>query len=113
MARARRSPPEKKQLSLARDRPLLAKNPKAFRKNWPKKKQAVQGAFRTAQRDAIASGDDPASVSRRELRKWGPSPLGEVVADKLTQRDKLRANPRKSSEARARRAARRGRRKVA
>jgi len=109
VARRTRSPQEKKQLSLERDRPLTAEYPKAFRKQWPRTKATAQRAFRHAQRQALDAGSEDATGVRRRVRKWPQPRLGDVVATKLQRRVRLEAIPRKSAVARHRRALRRRR----
>jgi hypothetical protein len=107
----RRSPAEKKRLSLERDHPVSAKYPHAFRKNWSIKKRAAEGGRRTAERVALAADpDEPAPVRRREVRKWRVAPLGEAIAIKQARRAGLREQPRKAAAARERRRVRRGKR---
>jgi hypothetical protein len=110
VAKRRRSPQEKKRLSLERDRPVASSEyPKAFRKQWPRKKARAERARRSADRQALTV--DPAGfvpARRKRVRKWGTATLGEVIADKLERRAKLRAEPRKSAAARERRRRRRG-----
>jgi hypothetical protein len=66
-------------------------------------------SYRAALRRAVADGTDPAGVARRAFSKWTQAPLGGVIAEKLSRRARLRTTPRKSPEARARCALRRGR----
>lgn len=109
MGRRRLTPQEKKRLSLGRDTPLSAKYPKAFRKHWPRKKAAAERAFRHAQRQSLAVGDEDLAIRREEIRKWPQARLGEVIATRAQRRAKLQRTPRKSAAARARRARRRSR----
>lgn len=111
MPRRRRAPPEKKRQSLARDTPLSAKYPKAFRKQWPRVKAVAERAFRHARRRLLDAGDEDATVRREVVRKWSQPQLGEVIASHAQRRAGLQANPRKSPAARARRAMRRRRNK--
>ena len=113
MARRTRSPQEKKQLSLAKDTPLGAKYPKAFRKKWPVKKARAKRSFRHAQRHALERDpDNDVPPTTRFPRKWGQATLGEVIVAKTERRAAVAANPRKSPAARARRQARRSRRRI-
>jgi hypothetical protein len=43
------------------------------------------------------------------VRKWPPTPLGELIKEKAARREGLREQPRKSVQARQRRRQRRGR----
>jgi hypothetical protein len=109
MGRRRRTPPEKKRLSLERDTPLGAKYPKGFRKHWPRKQAAAERAFRHAQRQSLDTGNADAAVRRRTVRKWSQAKLGEVIAVNAERRAGLQETPRKSAAARARRARKRRR----
>ena len=109
MARRKRTPQEKKRLSLERDTPLSAKYPKAFRKQWPRTKARAEREFRHAQRRALEAGNADMPVSRETVRKWPQPRLAEVIARKAQRRAKLEVNPRKPAATRARRAQRRGR----
>lgn len=109
MPRRHRSPQEKKKLSLDRDHPLSTKFPKALRKHWPQRVASAQRSFRHASKQALATEHDPADVHRPVVRKWGTGAhLADVIAEKKARRAKLAAEPRKSPEARTRRAKRRG-----
>lgn len=113
MPKRRRSPQEKKRISLARDRPVSSEYPKSFRKQWPRKKAFAERARRTAERQALTT--DPggfAAVPRRRVVKWGTITLGEKVAVQLERRAALREQPRNSAAARERRRKRRGRRQA-
>jgi hypothetical protein len=110
VARRQRSPQEKKALSLARDRPLVAKYPKAFRKKYPRKKAYAEGARRSADRQSLAADPLGFTPAPRELvRKWGAPSLGDVIAGKKERRARVAAEPRKSAAARERRRLKRGR----
>ena len=109
MGRRRLTPQQKKRQSLARDTPLAAKYPKGFRKHWPRKKAVAERAFRHAQRQSIAAGNDDPAVRRRTVRKWPQAKLGETIAANAQRRAGLQETPRKSAEARARRARKRRR----
>lgn len=98
-------PSLKKQLRLDRDHRVAAENPKAFRKNWPKKKAGGKRRLRRAQNraiDAAAAADavhDVASdVRNKKLaklpRKHGVVSLREAVELKRARR--LRVAGRKS-----------------
>jgi hypothetical protein len=108
MPRRRRSPQEKKKLSLARDNlSTTGEAPHALRNHWKKKKRSAEHGRRTAERISLAvQPDDFVPVRRRTVRKWGWARLGDAIAAKL----KARANqtPRKSAAARERRRLRRG-----
>jgi hypothetical protein len=86
MARFRRSPQDKKRLSLERDTPLSAEYPKGFRKKWPRKKAAAERAFRHALRQRLVAGDETPAVRRKIVRKWRQPPLGEVIASRARKR---------------------------
>lgn len=127
-----RSPQEKKRLSLERDRPVMAEYPKAFRRNWPRKKAyaerarrhnakqqlstyagaaAAAGATNASATDVATTADDTdlGQVKRERVVKWGTSTLGEVIPAKIARRAALQQNPRNSPAARERRRRRRSR----
>lgn len=108
--RRRRSPQEKKQLSLARDNlSTTGEAPHALRNHWKKKKRSAERARRTAERISLdTQPDNFAPVRRRTVRKWGWAKLGEAIPDKLAKR--ADQTPRKSKAARDRRRVRRGKR---
>jgi len=108
MARRRRSPQEKKRLSLARDNlSTTGEAPHALRKHWKKKKRSAERARRTAERVAVEVRPEAfAPVRRRTVRKWGGPRLGEAIAVKKAAR--ADQTPRKSAAARERRRLRRG-----
>ncbi len=108
MARRRRSPQEKKRLSLARDNlSTTGEAPHALRNQWKKKKRRAESARRTAERIAVkVRPDDFAAVRRRTVRKWGSVRLGQAIAAKLEAR--ADQTPRKSTTAREHRRLRRG-----
>lgn len=107
MPRRRRSPPEKKRLSLARDNlSTTGEAPHALRNHWKKKKRGAERARRTAERVALeVRPDDFAPVRRPTVRKWGFARLGAEIAEKLERR--ADETPRKSAAARERRRLRR------
>jgi hypothetical protein len=109
MPRRRRSPPEKKRLSLARDNlSTTGEAPHALRNHWKKKKRNAERVRRTAERVALAvQPDDFAPVRRPTVRKWGYARLGEDIARKLEGRAASSKKPRKSAAARERRRLRR------
>jgi hypothetical protein len=109
MGPRRRTPQEKKRLSLERDTPLSAKYPKAFRKQWPRTKATAERALRHAQHRALAAGNEDAGVERKVVRKWPQPRLAEVIAGKARRRAKLQRAPRKAAATRARRARKRRR----
>jgi len=108
--RRRRSPPEKKRLSLARDNlSTTGEAPHALRNHWKRKKRSAEKARRGAEREALAvQPGDFTPVRRRTVRKWGFARLGEAIAAKRETREKLMTSPRKSEAARERRRVRRG-----
>ena len=114
MPRRRRSPPEKKRLSLARDNLMTSgESQHALRKHWRKKKRNAERVRRTGERVALAvQPDDFAPVRRPRVRKWGYARLGEEIAAKRERRADLQVNPRKAAAARKRRRLRRGKRRA-
>jgi hypothetical protein len=108
VAGRRRSPQEKKELSLKKDTPLDAKTPKGFRKHWPKKKAGPTRANRHAVKQTLHEEPEAESLpARKEIRKWPQRSLGETIASKRERRAGVNEKPRKSEAARARRRARR------
>ena len=105
----RRSPQEKKKLSLARDNLMrTGEPPHALRKNWKRKKRGAERARRTAERVALETRPGEfAPVRRATVRKWGFARLGEQIADNKESANKVR----KSAAARERRRLRRGRKR--
>src|SRR5512138_1629113 len=104
-----RSPQEKKRISLARDRPVMSEYPKAFRRNWPRKKayaerarrhnakqqlstyagaSAAAGATNASATDVAETADttDLGEIRRERVVKWGTATLGEVIPQKLALR---------------------------
>jgi hypothetical protein len=108
--RRRRTPQERKELSLARDTVDAGEYPKAFRRKHPLQQARAERAARRELRRRLAEGrEDVPEVRRREVRKWPPARLGDLVRGKLARREQLRESPRKSPEARERRRRRRRR----
>jgi hypothetical protein len=102
--RRRRTPQERKHLSLERDTVDRGKYPKAFRRKHPVQQAEAERAARREVRRRLANGhDDVDEVRRREVRKWSPAGLRDLIRAKLARRLHLQENPRKSPEARARR----------
>jgi hypothetical protein len=67
---ARKTPQEKKRLSLKKNHPLQAEYPKAFRKGWPRKRRAAEKGLRTkvGQELARAEGGGGAKADGLEGR---------------------------------------------
>lgn len=97
MGERRKTPQEKKRLSLERDHPLLAEYPKAFRKKYPRKRRKAQKGLRTKvsqelhrasgpHDEALADRVVPERFRRKEVRKWGAAQLGEVIKSKQERR---------------------------
>jgi hypothetical protein len=92
----RRTPQEKKQLSLRKDHVVLAEYPHAFRKNWPKKKVRTNQVYRHKIRQVLSiqyeiDQIDLAeaaikAIARKPIRKWGVVSLGERINNKLEVR---------------------------
>lgn len=112
MARRRKTPQEKKRLSLARDNlSTTGEAPHALRNHWKKKKRSAERARRTAERIVLeVRPDEFAPVRRRTVRKWSSPRLGAAIAAKMEER--ADPTPRKSAAARQRRRLRRGRKRV-
>jgi hypothetical protein len=92
-------PQQKKRLSYKKD--FIndrSESVQGFRKTWPRKKAYANQAHRHEVRqllhtvegiavsDAAAEEIHPLSVRRKQLRKWQPLPLGEVVKLRLSDR---------------------------
>lgn len=106
-----RTPPEKKRLSLTRERDAQGKSNKGFRTQWPKKKAASERGHRHAVKQTLTTDPDSERLpDRKPVRKWeGSAPrLDEKIAAKKTRRETTQKTPRKNPEARSRRRARRG-----
>jgi len=93
----RKSPQEKKKLSLEKDHPLQAKYPHVFRKSWSKKRRYAEKSLRNKVRQELerARGEvnqdliddlDTTRHRRIEIRKWGSFSLGEVIRHKEARR---------------------------
>ena len=93
----RRTPQEKKKLSLEKDHPLQAKYPHAFRKSWRKKRRHAEKSARNKLRQEVeqirgeVSKDllddlDTNNHRRVEIRKWDSLSLGEVIKHKEARR---------------------------
>ena len=98
MGERRKTPQEKKRLSLERDHPLLAKYPKRFRKTWPVKRRkaekGLRGKVSQELQRAVGTNDEsqsenvlPERFVRKQVRKWGSLPLGEVIKAKRERRE--------------------------
>lgn len=109
---ARRTPQEKKRLSLKKDHPLVAEYPHAFRKSWPKKKRRAQRTFRRKTKQALDQGKgpiDPAAeewvdsggIRRKPVNNWGAPALGEVIKRKKIRRIESYRRKKKVKAARA------------
>ena len=108
-SRRRRTPQERKRLSLERDTVDVSEYPKAFRRQHPLKQAKAERAARREVRSRLAQGrEDADAVRRREVRSWPLTRLGDLIAGKLARRREVQDNPRKSPEARERRRRRRG-----
>lgn len=106
------SPQEKKALAYERDVvDAWGENQKAFRKTWPKKKARLQRSYRREWRESLRSQDsdaiDDRAIRRTPHMKWTGPRLGEWVQNREERAERLRQDPRKSTEARERRRQRR------
>lgn len=119
MAKKQKSPQEKKELSLKRDRRnTYGENDKSSRKNIPRSKAiSLRAVRRTAKTDTRRVADDndtraeitASTLTKRRLQKgdWkkGPDePLGKVIKDQLKAR--VRREGRKSAARKGRDATR-------
>jgi hypothetical protein len=93
----RRTPREKKQLEYTKDFINNAEYPQSFAKSWPRKESITHRSFRRKVRQlntslAIRSegdfpeGHEPEAIRRRIVRKWGVTPMGEVVSFRIATR---------------------------
>ncbi|HNY33003.1 MAG TPA: hypothetical protein PKO15_19150 [Fibrobacteria bacterium] len=100
------TPQEKKRHSLAKDHPLQAEAPKAFRRKWPKSKRIAEKVLRAKIRDHLhalqgAVGPDlvddidTTRFKRPVIRKWGCASLAGVIARK--QHRRIRSKGRKQA----------------
>ena len=98
---ARKSPQEKKRLSLLKDRRnTYGENSKASRKAIPRHKKAQRRAVRRIQKQVLVAGTQRVADADEELsmrlashetwvwKKTPDTPLGEVLAEKLKRRAK-------------------------
>jgi hypothetical protein len=114
VVRRKRTPQEKKRLSLERDTADAGfKGQRSSRRGWAKKKARLERAYRKAWKrslQAAAGSDDEDSISvRREPHRKSALPrLREKIQNRQWRRARLQAEPRKLEEARARRRRRRG-----
>jgi hypothetical protein len=87
------TPQEKKRHSLAKDHPLQAEAPKAFRRKWPKSKRIAEKVLRARIRDHLhalrgsvsseaVDATDTTRFKRPVVRKRGCASLAEVIAQK-------------------------------
>ncbi|MBK9578573.1 MAG: hypothetical protein IPK50_11885 [Fibrobacterota bacterium] len=87
------TPQEKKRHSLAKDHPLQAEAPKAFRRKWPKSKRIAEKVLRAKIRDHLhvlrgsvnpdaVDATDTTRFKQPVIRKWGCASLAEVIAQK-------------------------------
>jgi hypothetical protein len=108
--KARRSPQAKKRLSLTRDRIIDAKWPKAFRKNWPKKKARAERSYRRTVKQGLKSPDLDETEERllnsrrKPVKKWPGSALtlAAMIAERRRRRTKRYRRKIKSKAALAR-----------
>lgn len=103
----RRSPQEKKRLSLKKDRRnRYGESPHAARKSIPLRKRLRSRAERHASKvplvavdeDALAVEAAAARAERKRKKSWKKSPdvaLGAVLKSKVARRERLQRNPRK------------------
>ncbi len=103
----RRTPPEKKRLSLERDRRnTYGESPHAARKSIPRRKRqrareerhAAHVPLAAVDEDALAVDLAAARAARKRRSSWGKTPdkpLGTVIARKQARRERLQVNPRK------------------
>lgn len=91
--RARPTPPDKKRLRDRRDHVASAEYPHALRNHWSTGEARTHRAFRRAQHQRLelplthdADDGHHDAVVRRPLRKWGATPLGESVKQRLWRR---------------------------
>jgi hypothetical protein len=110
VARRHYTPQERKRLSLERDTVDTGEYPKQFRRKHPEAQAKAERAMRREVRRRLSVGsEDVDEVRRRVVRKWPPTPLGELIKEKAERREVLRDQPRKSVQARQRRRQRRSR----
>ena len=93
------TPQEKKQLELDYDRRYAVEYPKAFRKQWPRKKARRNRAQRRKSNQMIGAAADLETLHsdlklvapRQLLHKWGVVTLREYIADRLAYRARMYA----------------------
>ncbi|RRD48702.1 hypothetical protein [Arachnia propionica] len=105
----RHTPAEKK----ARDRrsrvDSWGENQKSSRRNIPLKRRRLEKAYRHRVAAELRRGEDgePGSIRREPMGKWPGETLADAIDRKLERRSRDADAPRRSTAARARRAARR------
>ena len=112
MAIGDRDPLREKRLSMNERLDSWGESQKAARKNLPKMRARTHRSYRHQVKTELLRGDnaEPAAIRRKLFRKW----VGPTRETHVEQAQERRANielePRKSEDARARRAGRRSRR---
>lgn len=106
------TPQEKKRHSLAKDHPLQAEAPKAFRRKWPKSKRIAEKVLRAKIRDHLhaltgtvnpdaVDATDTTRFKRPVIRKWGCASLAEVIGQKRDRRSRSGGRKQRSQFRRA------------
>jgi hypothetical protein len=81
-------------MSLERDTVDHGEYPKAFRRQHPIQQAKAERALRHEVRRRLGAGrEDVDEVRRREVRKWPPARLGELIQQKAARRDALHDTP--------------------
>jgi hypothetical protein len=110
VGKLRRTPQEKKQISLQRDRVKDAWNlGKPWRKERHRRRARLERAYRHKVNEQLQYGSeaDPDGVRRKQLYKDPGVTIGEHLAERTERQRKLEEEPRKSDAARQRRSWRR------
>lgn len=109
MASGSRDRPRSKRRSLDERVDVWGENQKAGRKNAPRKKARIQRAYRRAVTIELANGEDAdtGAVRRTWFATWTGPTRRDHLAQQAERRRKLGEEPRRSAQARQRRALRR------
>ena len=95
--RSKKTPSEKKRLSLQKDHPVQAQYPHGFRKSWPLKERTAQRTFRRQIKQTLAEAlgtvdpdadtdIDVDGINRKIVRKWPTKPLKAVIESKKARK---------------------------
>lgn len=109
---ARRDPQREKQRRMDERVDAWGESQKAARKNLTKKRARTHRAYRRAVNAHLQLGEnaDPTAIRRKPFAKWVGPTRASHLERQAAWREAVAANPRRSKQARVRRAARRRKR---